>query len=383
MEKYDAAIIGGGCGGAAAGYILAKAGKKTIIIDKAVFPRKKICGGMITEKTVSLLKRIYDDADTSEAIDSSCRSFSIYHADIGKICTCSDPVYKLYFVERDRFDDFFLKKAGQAGCYVACGEKAVSVNGNSILMKSGNEVTADYIIGADGANSVSRRHLFPNPNKEIFSIGFQLDVPYESLNCYARPQDIRPIIYFGFINDGYGWIFPKKNIVTVGIGGSVRSNEINMKTLFIRFLRSVMNNPECFLHGIRAFPIPFHNLVKKPARGHFCLVGDAAGLVEPLTGEGIYFALLSGEFAARSIIAGGDCSRRYNRLVGKNIHSFFKQGNFLKKVFFHRTIFLYAMHKMMRNAKYCKYYLKLLAGEITYTGYIKKILRDRKVYPTD
>jgi len=92
MEKYDVVVVGGSCAGAAAGIILARAGRNTLIIDKAEFPRQKLCGGMITEKTVRLLQEIYT-ASFDNLIDSRYNAFGVYHASLGRISSHSLSIY--------------------------------------------------------------------------------------------------------------------------------------------------------------------------------------------------------------------------------------------------------------------------------------------------
>lgn len=384
MKKYDIAIIGGSCAGAATGYTLAKAGGKAVIIDKAVFPRKKLCGGMITEKTIRLLKQVYGGISEEIVIDSAYSTFGIYHADLGKICKYTHPSSKLYFVDRTIFDNFFLKKAASVGCTIISGQKVLEVKDNSVIVDSGEEIFADFIVGADGANSIARKSLSLNIRKNHYAIALEVDVNYEDLKCFNDKEGIFPKLYFGFINFGYAWVFPKKDFATIGIGGLIHSNTKSIRNLFITFLK-VMSKGDIssLIHNIAGFPTPFHNLIKKPGQKNIFLVGDAAGLIDPITGEGIYFAILSGKFAADAILAGGHCIESYNYLVKKNIHKLLKQAYFMKRFFFHPKGLPYAMFKLSHNNKYGKYYFDLLSGEIDYIQYIKTVLKDRNKYPSE
>ncbi|GBE05065.1 MAG TPA: NAD(P)/FAD-dependent oxidoreductase [Nitrospirae bacterium] len=379
MQNYDVAIIGGSCAGAASGYTLAKAGRKTVIIDKAVFPRKKVCGGMITEKTVALLQQVYDHTPVEPVIDSAYAAYSIYYAGPEKICTYTHPSNRLYSVDRAVFDNYFLQKAAAAGCDIISGQKAVGIQGNTITFSSGEMVRAGHIIGADGAHSIVRRSLYPEIRKRHFAMGLEVDVGYEGLKCFDNGEDICPQIYFGIMNSGYGWVFPRKDHATVGIGGVLRFNKDNIRNLFISFLKKVARGSiDPLLSKIAGFPVPLHNYVKKPARDNVFLAGDAAGFVEPVSGEGIYFAVLSGRFAAESIIAGGNSADKYNHLIQKHIHRLFKQAYFVKRILFWPGVLSYTMSRMSKDIRYAKLYYDLISGEIDYIQYTKNLMRKRK-----
>ncbi len=381
MEKqYDVAIVGGSCAGATAAYVLARAGRRVVIIDKATFPRRKLCGGMITEKTVRLLKRLHQDIDSEAYVDSVYSSFGLFEASMGKICTYSHPTKQLHFVDRVVFDEFLLRRAIEAGCEVRYGETVNRVGSNSVITNSGSEISAEFIVGADGANSVVRSSLVSGRGRRGFSVAVEVDAKYEEVSCFDDGGEVYPRIYFNYINSGYGWVFPKHDVVTIGLGGPVHENERPVRRLFEIFLRVVSKEAPSLLKRTAAFPVPFQNFIAKPSRDNIFLTGDAAGLVEPVTGEGIYFAILSGMFVAESVISGRDCCQRYNLLVRTKIHPLLRQARLAKRIYFNRCVLRYAMHKMQRNAKYCKYYVDLLSGDIDYIDYIVAVLKDRNNY---
>lgn len=384
MKKYDVVIVGGSCAGAAAGYTLAKAGVNTAIVDKAIFPRKKLCGGVITEKTIRLLGQVYGNISIEMIIDSSCNTLGIYHAASGKICKYSHPTRKMHFIDRTIFDNFFLEKAGSAGCVVLTGQEVIKVKDNSIIVGSGEEIFADFIVGADGANSIVRKSLSSDIRKKHYAIALEVDVDYKHLKCFDDKDGIFLKMYFGFVNFGYGWVFPKKDFVTVGLEGLVYSNTESIRDLFVTFLKfTSKGDVSSLIQNIAGFPTPFHNLIKKPGRKNIFLVGDAAGLIEPITGEGIYFAILSGKLTSEAILAGGNCISNYNYLIKKNIHKLLNQAYCMKRFFFHSKGLPYVMFKMKHNAKYCRYYFDLLSGEIDYIQYIKTVLKDRNKYSSE
>jgi geranylgeranyl reductase family protein len=383
MLQCDVAIVGGSCAGAAAGYLLAKAGRQVIVIDKAVFPRNKLCGGMITEKTIKLLMGIYDNIQFDHIIDSSYSTYGIYHSKIGKICKYTNPSRKLFFVERTVFDNYFLIKAEQIGCTVIPGQKVIDIKGNRLISDRGEEISAKYILGADGSHSIVHRLLFEEKNTKEAAIALEVNVAYEHLNCFDDGDGIFPKIYFGAVSDGYGWIFPKRDFATIGLGGLVSTNR-DIRNRFNIFLKSIVKDGiDLISSSMRGFPIPFNNLVRKPAKDSVFLLGDAAGLIEPVTGEGIFFAILSGKLAAESILNGDNCDSYYIKRIDKSILKLLNQAYDAKHFLYTPKYLSYAMFKMKNNAKYCKHYFDLLSGEINYVQYGKRVLEDRGKYKSE
>lgn len=380
MEKYDVVIVGGSCAGAAAGTILAKAGRNTLIIDKAKFPRQKLCGGMIPDKTVRLLQEIYA-VSFDTIIDSRYNAFGVYHFSLGRISSHRSDA-PLFMIHRDVFDDFFLKEAEKAGCKTCLGDRVTGIRNNTIKTDSGREVVSDFIIGADGSHSIIRKQLYDSKKDENSPVALEVDIPYDNLKFYSPHEEVFPWIFFGYVKIGYGWLFPKKDFATVGLAGLALYNERNVLVAFGRLLTTVCLDPTRVMGEIKGHPVPLNTCCDEIGRGNILLVGDAARLVEPLTGEGIYFAALSGRLAAQAILAQGDHAQIYNVFVKQHIYSLFWQARLARTIYFNRLINVYAMHKMKGNAKWCKYFLGLLSGEMDYVKYFRTVLRDRTVYPS-
>jgi len=380
MEKYDVVVVGGSCAGSAAATTLAKAGRNTLIIDKAKFPRQKLCGGMITEKTVRLLKKIYA-VSFENLIDSHYNAFGVFHISHGKVSSHRTE-HTLYMIHRDDFDDFFLKEAMRAGCTAYLGDRVVSVRKGIISTAEGKQVAANFIIGADGCHSIVRKAVHSTIKDERSPIGLEVNIPYDNLSFYPSPEKIFPWIFFGYVKYGYGWLFPKKEFATVGIAGLAHHDDKNLLAAFKLLLARVCVDPARLKGEIKGHPVPLNNCFEEPGIENILLVGDAARLVEPLTGEGIYFAVLSGSLAAKAILTQGDHAHIYNSFVKQHINSHFWQARLARAIYFNRLINAYAMHKMKGNAKWCKYFFGLLSGEMDYIGYFKTVLKDRTVYPS-
>ncbi|GAB4536971.1 MAG: geranylgeranyl reductase family protein [Thermodesulfovibrionia bacterium] len=304
MHDYDVVIVGAGPAGSTAGYILGSYGFKVVIIDKCKFPREKPCAGCITDKTIQLLQRVY-----GESVESLKKNNILeYESSIYEI-TFKDRVLlkrgyprPFYFVDRVAYDNFLLEGARRAGVEVIEGDGAVSYNllMNEVKTSSGRRLRGRVIIGADGANSVIRRTFLTGPFDEYawnknMATAFGVSIPRSVIN-----KDIdHPVIIFGFIDYGYSWVFPNRERVLIGSCGLNMVNRKRFRELFdgfLSFLNIGLNNVKIETH-----PLPCGGFLKKPIFGNTILIGDAAGLVDPVLGEGIYYAQRSGELSSHAI----------------------------------------------------------------------------------
>ncbi|MFH0854738.1 MAG: geranylgeranyl reductase family protein [bacterium] len=377
MREYEIIIVGGGPAGSTAGKILAEKGKKCLIIDKDEFPRDKLCGGMITEKTIESIHEIYKGLRKEDFIDSEYNTYGINGSKFERICEFTHPEKKIYFVNRINFDDYLFNKAVQSGSEKITGKKVVEINKKKgkfiVILETGEKFFCNILIGADGANSIVRKSFIFCQNKNFNAVGLEAEIRYEDTNFFHN-RKIFPEIFFGILENGYGWVFPKKDKIIIGIGGPIKNNN-NLRKIFIGFLDKItITNKSYQSLKIKGFPVPFNNFLHTPAKDNVLLTGDAAGFVEAITGEGIYFALKSGQLAAEAINSGNPITKTYNNLVYENIIKFIKQSYFVKKFFFHQIFLSYELRLMKRNEKYARYYFELLSGEIDYWGYLKKII---------
>jgi len=322
IKKYDVIICGGSLAGSAAGISLARRGHSVAILDRARFPRKKLCGGLLTWKSVKLLATLF-----GEDVDSLTKAGVINHAsDHYAIRTFSKTLaegglpFPFHFVDRTLFDDLLLTRAYEAGAEVFQETKIVSCDpaGGIVTCENGDVFQGDHIIGADGANSVVRGS-FPDYDRERFR---ELMAPTIEISLDKKdfPKAVEyPELYVGFIDAGYGWVFPNKDKVIVGICG-LRQENSNTSQLFKLFLDFLQINPEVVsdLHG---HPLPYGNYLEDPVHGVTMLAGDAGGFVEPLFGEGIFFAMCTGMYAGEAVADGIERETAPGPIYTKRLHS--------------------------------------------------------------
>ncbi|UCH97767.1 MAG: geranylgeranyl reductase family protein [Candidatus Aminicenantes bacterium] len=322
--KYDIAIVGAGPAGSTAAYILGKQGYHVLLLDKERFPRKKLCGGCLTAKTIRLLNRVFNEpADAlirENIINFTSHRFEIRYKT--KTLVNSLSPFPFHFVDRQVYDAFLLRKAKDAGVDVIQGEKVTDIqakaHGRELTLTTSKDrfIQAKFIIGADGVNSTLRTKLFQQ--KKIKSSQWQHNLAY-GLEIFLpkkeaiEPIDV-PILSFGYLRWGYAWIFPNKDRLVVGIGGLNRKNK-NLTDQFKRFL-SDYNFGSIDSLKIQGHPLPFGNFFLTSVYKNVLLAGDAAGLVDPMLGEGIYQAHKSGELAAKAI--GNTLENHTNQDPGTN-----------------------------------------------------------------
>jgi menaquinone-9 beta-reductase len=372
-EKFDVVIVGGGPAGSAAAFKLAGHGFKVCVVDKSAFPRDKLCGGLLTLRSKKIFRQIFE-TDWSPAIHRNSRGATFYFTST-RLNSVTD--YKdIAFTCRREFDAMLLGLAIQRGATLRAGNavKMIDSVNNTVTLAGGEVIAFNYLIGADGVNSAVARGLFGAPfNPRTIGFGFELEVPLG-----GKVQQIPdPEIYFGLINWGYGWVFPKRDTLTVGVGGSLAKNP-DMRAGFEKFL--VQRFGEIPTGKLRGHHIPFGDFRRVPGRDNILLCGDAAGLVEPITGEGIAFAMQSGYFAAEAICdaatknapatALGFYQARY-----QNIAKAFNHANRLRYLLFPKLSQRIFSKILPRTQSIPRRHMDLMADEIEYADYAKSILR--------
>jgi len=297
---FDVIIIGAGPSGATLGSLLSAKGLDVILIDKAGFPRPKLCGGVITWKTRKLLQRLFDISfEQRFSIENVSDYYFIYEKYREKIYQKSPEPF--YFVDRRKYDYEFISVAEQRSCQTLLGDRVVDldVQNKAISTTSGTIFRGEIIVGADGANSLVRKRILGRKQNHLNrSLAFQVRVPMERVK--VEFQNSSPKIFVGLIRRGYGWIFPWDEDCLIGLWGAISKNR-PLKHTFIDFLNKVTDFKTEKKAKIDSCLLPAGEFLIHPGEGNILLTGDAAGFVDGLTGEGIYYAHRSAELASKVI----------------------------------------------------------------------------------
>jgi len=373
---YDVIVVGGGPAGSSAGRFCAQAGLKTLLIEKERFPRYKVCGGCLSVKASRVL-----DFDLRPVIETIVTGAKIkYETEEPVLLESGKPIG--FMVMRDRFDHLLVEKAAEKGTEVLEGEKVLRVREtDSVLvveMEKGRRLRCEYLIGADGSGSVVSKAfpLLQQKDSET-GIGLESEVPLHAVTGF--PQEDRNIVnlYFGRIPNGYGWVFPKKEGLSIGIGGIFGSRRKSTpREYFDAFLKELP-----FINGnnmgkVVGHPLPcFCNEKAKLSHRNVLLVGDAGHLMDPLTGEGIYYAIRSGTLAAQAVVLsrekGGDASGPYQDSVRRLLIEDLTWARHLSQIIYGFTALSYRTLK--QHPELGALCLRVLAGETNYASFVSKV----------
>ncbi len=341
IERFDVVVAGAGPAGSAAAFTAARAGLSVALIDKAEHPRDKLCGGGLTERCLALHQQVFGEpVPAGLTIESDIFRFA--HA--GRPLSGADGHSRLGLTMRRAFDAHLAGLASQAGAVPIQGDAVEGLDdaAATITLKSGRRIGYGVLIGADGVNSAVARGLFGRPFDPA-RIGFGLEVEVPRADLAAQGEAIE--IDFGAADWGYGWVFPKAATYTIGVGG-VHARNPEMRAALATYLGH--RGLDLGRYKVKGQYLPFGDPRPAPGRGRVLLAGDAAGFVDPITGEGIGYAMESGAAAARAALAAlkagtpGSALARYRQMVRPITSAMRKARGWRLLIFHHRARGLFA-----------------------------------------
>jgi geranylgeranyl reductase family protein len=293
-EHCDVAVVGGGPAGSLAAYRLASEGASVLLLERHRYPRDKPCGGGVTGRAARLLPFsiepvVEDVVDRFEVRVGYRRAF------------CHPgPAPVVYMTQRRRLDAYLAQQAAAAGADLREGVRVTQVvqSGSGVdLETAGGRVRAAALVGADGVNGICARSLGLVAERS-FGVALEGNLSFASLD--ERRYRGRAVIEIGTTPGGYGWVFAKGDHANFGVAGwEVQGPALRAE---LRRLCSVHGVSFTDLTDLRGYRLPVRGPRALLARGRSLLVGDAAGLVDPLSGDGMYEAFLSAKLAAQSVL---------------------------------------------------------------------------------
>jgi geranylgeranyl reductase family protein len=294
---FDVAIVGSGPAGGSAALALVQHGLKVALLERERLPRYKTCGGGLVARASTLLP-----AATTAAVERRCERAELHllDADLQYHATRDAPIITMTM--RDRLDLAIASDAAAAGADLRAPCAVTGVTPDQLHVRldtAQGPVTAGFVIAADGAASgTARRAGWPDGRHLIPALEYEIQVDDRTFERFAGSARFD----VGLVPCGYAWVFPKATHLSVGVL-TARRGPINLHSQLEAYLRVIGLAPRAVeRHG---FVIPVRPRPGPLVRGRVLLVGDAAGLADPVTAEGISFAVRSGRVAAEAILAGG------------------------------------------------------------------------------
>lgn len=373
---YDLIIIGGGPSGSAAGRIAGKAGLKTLLIEKKIFPRYKPCGGGLSEHAMSYLDFEIPESMIERDIFGARVHFK------GQVVEQHKDSRIAVLITRSILDNYLLEKAGETGIEIKMGEKVLKYqekNDYVEVFTDNSTYNAKFIIIAEGSQGKLKYKIRRKDKKDEYAISVvaEIESDDESIDKYIHNAID---LHFERFKHGYGWIFPHEKYYSVGIAGLAKHLPHPKKTM-LDFLNENNfdnnNNNNNYNYKLHGHIIPAGGIKRKITSSRVILSGDSAGFVDSFLGEGIAYAIRSGQIAAEVIskitLNDDDVETIKNyeiicksEFVGNLDYSLM----FVKLINSFPSLFL----KIFASNEALNKYLGVAANEISYKSYIKWLI---------
>ena len=291
----DLLVIGGGPAGATCARRAALNGLDVTLIEKQRYPRPKPCGGALSPRVISEL-----DFDISHLYQCKFSSAKI-HRPSGKVSTLTRENLEAHLIQRSAFDKFLIDKAEEAGAEVVTENEIVAIEqlrSGIRALGMGDSYKAQLLVGADGVNGITAKELGIRRGWSPENIAVCINAEV-TLDHSPEKQESFVDIFYGFVEWGYGWFFPGANSANIGLGCRL-DKAAGLRNKWEPFLSKLALTKEIEVKVLEktSARVPLGGLPGRIIGRRSMLVGDAAGLVSPISGEGISFAIESGILAA-------------------------------------------------------------------------------------
>ena len=372
-KVFDVAIIGSGPAGASAAFELAKNGISTVIIEKETLPRYKTCGGGFAYRG-----RRKMPFDVSTVVEKEFFRVDAFFEKIGVhvVSERKEPIISM--VMRDDFDNFLVEKAKEHGITLLENHKLknITFEDNITLHTTQGDVKTKFVIAADGALSTTAKLTgWEETRLLIPALEYEVEVHPEDFERLSKSVRLD----FDAIPMGYGWCFPKKNHLSIGLA-SFRRVKVDFKKLYRDYMENILGITEVINEEMHGFQIPVTPRTDGCVRKGVFLVGDAAGFADPLTAEGISNAIFSGIMAAEAIVESEldqqIAEENYNTKLNETLIPELKTGVRLSKLFYENEKIRNFLIKKYGD-RICEVMTQILMGERTYPADISKQIKKK------
>jgi geranylgeranyl reductase family protein len=361
---YDATIVGSGPAGSSAAIQLARQGLKVCIVEKHHLPRYKACGGGVTARAANLLPVPLDSV-----IEETCCRFELHFQGRKQNIIIQRDKPIIFMVMRADMDALLLAEAKKLGVEVFENTEAKDVTQEKqgvTLLTNRALLRSSFLIAADGVSSiVAHKGGWPANKSTIPALESEVFVDPATLEQFrgaARFDLDHP-------RGGYSWVFPKKNHLSVGVL-SMAPNAAGLRKSFYSYLE-MLNIQSIGPLKLDGALIPLKPRPGLLARGRILLVGDAAGLAEPISAEGISNALLSGLLAARALTEGNMDPHKaaflYQRNMDISILRELGTAELHARMLYRHRHIRNLMFRLM-GEKFCEYLIDITAGERSFAN---------------
>ncbi|MDO3694612.1 NAD(P)/FAD-dependent oxidoreductase [Wenyingzhuangia sp. chi5] len=373
MKNYQVAVVGSGPSGASAAFHLAKAGIKTVILEKEILPRYKVCGGGFVYRG-----RKNMPFDVSEVVDIEFNKIDVYMGDdLHFVTERENPIVSL--VMRDTFDQLIVNKAKELGVEIIedCKVKSLNkVDGLVEIETTQGLIKTQFVIAADGVYSQVAKMAGWKEDTRTLIPALEYEIEVNQADFERLSKEIRFDI--DAIPAGYGWCFPKKNHLSIGVGAILKDDKKIKEYCadYIKFL-GIEEILSIEKHG---YQIPVTPRLDGFVKENVFLIGDAAGFADPLTAEGISNAILSGKLVAEAIAqAKGDeekAAKIYTDIIEDTLMPELLTSMKLAKVFYGSKI---VRKFLLKNygQHFSEAMTDIFMGERTYPKDINKKIKEK------
>jgi len=355
VESWDVVVVGAGPAGSSAALVAARAGARTLVLDAVDFPRYKTCGGGL----IGVSSRCLEDVGDLPIRDEITEVSFSRRGSQTVVRRSARPTMRM--VNRLELDDHLLQRAVEAGATFAPRTRLLAMeesDGAVLLRTSQGALRAGAVVGADGSAGRTARHVGVEYAVTDLGLELELDAGDQAGRWLHRVH-----LDWGALPGSYGWVFPKGDLLTVGVIAE-RGDPVATRA----YLRDLVDGlglshldvvtDSGHLTRCRAESSPL-------SRGRTLVAGDAAGLLEPWTREGISFALrsgrLAGQYAAR--VAGGATSEEYDAAVLAELGEEMRVGMAARRAFDRHSRLLHFL--LTRTGVGWHSFERLVSGETT------------------